>query len=75
LIVDSIINDRISLFLSKEFYIVSRAERSNKKRPDIICRHNGLLIGIKSSYDKRDAEKRLKEQLADSKDNGKREFG
>lgn len=34
-----------------------------------------LLWESKSSYDKRDAEKRLKEQLADSKDNGKREFG
>jgi hypothetical protein len=57
------------MFLRNELGIDSRAERNNKKRPDIMCYHNGLLIGIELSYSKddaeRDAEKRLLEQLAD----------
>lgn len=66
---ESVINDRISLLLRKEFSIDSRAERSNKKRPDIICYHKGLLVGIELSYNRSDAEwdaeKRIREHIAD----------
>ena len=64
-IFESIISDRFSQLLRKEFGIDSRAERTNRKRPDIACYPNGLRIGIELSYVKSDAEidaqKRLEE--------------
>lgn len=52
------INVRIASALSSDFGIDSRAERTkNRKRPDIVCYVNGLLIGIECSYQKSDAER------------------
>ena len=61
---ESIINDRISLLLSKELGIDSRAERSGrKKRPDIICYHDGLIVGLELSYLRSDAERDVEERV------------
>jgi hypothetical protein len=61
---ETIVNDRISQFLSREFGIDSRAERTtSRKRPDIIITSRGLLIGIESSFFKQDAEKDAKKRV------------
>ena len=66
---ESIINDRVSLFLNNELGIDSRAERTSKKRPDIKISYNGLLIGLELSYSRADAEQdaedRIRQQQAD----------
>ena len=64
------INIRIASALSSDFGIDSRAERTkHRKRPDIVCYENGLLIGIECSYQKSDAEKdalaRIKQQYSE----------
>lgn len=52
-----------------EFRIDLRAKRCNKKRPDIICYHNGLLVPLDLSYDKINVEcgakDRTRRRLAD----------
>ncbi len=67
---ETIVNDRISQLLNKEFGIDSRAERTTlRKRPDIIITSKGLLIGVESSYSKADAERdaleRIRQRRAD----------
>jgi hypothetical protein len=64
------VNIRIASALSSEFGIDSRAERTkHRKRPDIVCYENGLLIGIECSYQNSDAEKdalaRIKQQYSE----------
>ncbi|MBI4232466.1 hypothetical protein HY605_04500, partial [Candidatus Peregrinibacteria bacterium] len=61
---ETIVNDRLSQLLNREFGMDSRAERTTqRKRPDIIVSSKGLLIGIETSFQKDDAERDALERM------------
>ncbi len=59
-----IVNAKLAEILREDFGIDARAERvKGRKRPDIRCFYNGLIIGIEASYDRWDAERDAEERL------------
>ena len=54
---EQVINDKLAEILS-ELGVDARAERGKGgRRPDIRCHYKGLIVGIETSYEKKDAER------------------
>ncbi len=63
---EEVINVRLAEILSRDFGIDARAERvKGRRRPDIRCYYRGFIVGIEASYDRSDAEERIRQELAD----------